>query len=109
MMAFAVVLKCHTYEYRCQHCKYESLNESNQYLDAADEQCKRNSDSCTEARACHTSTGFTENEYQTDQTQYNDVTRCHVCEETYHESNRLSEHSYHLDDSKKYFQLFFIF
>lgn len=52
MMALAVLLYRHSDEYRCQHRKDESLDESDQYLYTADEQRKwyRNSSAQSCAR-----------------------------------------------------------
>ena len=84
MVAFAVVLQGHADKYRCQHRKDESLYECNQYFYATNEQGKRNSYRSAQTRTSHARTGLAEDEYQTDQTQYDDVSGRHVCEKTYH-------------------------
>ena len=76
-----VLLDSHPDEQGRQERKNISLQKGDQYLDHIHEHHEANRHRCDPKRA--------ENKYQRYKAQCYNVARCHVCEQTYHQRDRL--------------------
>ncbi len=89
LMMFAFY--CLTYKYCRQHGEYESLDKRHQHFDKINKYCKGNGKRrrTPASKFIH----VPKNKYQRNQTDDNDVTRNHVCEQTYDQSKGLDKHT----------------